>query len=359
MQAAVSDRAWLEAMLEAEAALASARERAGLLGETAAAEVRGACALGRFDLDALGREARASGNPVVPLARALREEAPGAHEGATSQDILDTAAMLVARRALELIDADLGAVAGACAGLADQHRATPLIARTLLQAALPTTFGLKTAGWLVAVAEARDALRSQPLAVQLGGPAGTLDSFGDRAIEVVEHFARELDLDVPELPWHTDRTRLARLGAELALAAGALAKIALDVELMAQTEVGEVAEPAGGGRGGSSSMPHKRNPVGSVITRACARRVAAASGVLIAAMEQEHERAAGAWHSEWQPFTEALALTGGAAAAMREVLEGLEVRPDRMAENLAEAGGSSPPPSVDALIDRALARYGP
>ncbi|MEA2428795.1 MAG: 3-carboxy-cis,cis-muconate cycloisomerase, partial [Thermoleophilaceae bacterium] len=244
-----------------------------------------------------------------------------------------------------------------------------MLARTLLQAALPTTFGLKAAGWLAGVGEAREGLAAVELAAQLGGPAGTLASMGDAGVTVLGEFARQLELAEPELPWHTNRARVARLGSALAVAAGTLAKIALDVELMAQTEVGEVAEPAGEpGRGGSSSMGHKRNPVGSVITRACARRVAAASDVLVRAMEQEHERAAGAWHAEWQPLTEALALTGGAASAMREVLEGLDVRTERMKLNLEALEGQVPAEDLDparylgpagALVDRALGRWRP
>jgi 3-carboxy-cis,cis-muconate cycloisomerase len=343
---AVSDRAWLQAMLDAEAALAVAEARAGVIPAAAASAIADACHAERFDIDALGAAARDSGNPVVPLVRALTESLPDdaaryVHWGATSQDVLDTAAMLVARHALDLILAEIDAGAAACAALAHAFRSTPMAARTLLQQALPTTFGLKAAGWLVAVAEARSglaAVRLNGLAVQLGGAAGTLAALEGRGIEVLGNFAAELDLAEPPLPWHADRTRVAALAAGLALAAGSLAKVALDVELLSQTEVGEVAEPSGGGRGGSSAMPHKRNPVGSVRARACARRVQANTASIIAGMEQEHERAAGAWHAEWQPLAEALALTGGAASALREALEGLQVDPERMRENLAIGG---------------------
>jgi 3-carboxy-cis,cis-muconate cycloisomerase len=326
MSDAVSDHAWLAAMLDAEVALAAAQARAGVIPKEAAEAVRVACDVDRFDIDALGREGRADGNPVPALVRAIGVE--HAHHGATSQDILDTASMLVARGAIELIDSDLAAVVDACARLAHEHRDTPITGRTLLQAAQPTTFGLKAAGWGDGVGDARELLRRVPLAVQLGGPVGAL------ADGVVSDFARSLGLSEPGRPWHTNRVRVAQLGSALAIVAGALAKIALDVELMSQTEVREVEEPA---PGGSSSMPHKRNPVGSVVTRACARRVAAASGVLIRSMEQEHERAAGAWHAEWEPLREALALTGGAAASMRGVVEGLRVFPDRMSANLERA----------------------
>ena len=320
-QDALSDRAFLQAMLDAEVALADAQ---GL------PDIRDACRIDRFDIDALGEAARADGNPVPALVRAIGVE--HAHRGATSQDILDTASMLVAKRALALIDERLERVIGACVQLADRHRDDPITGRTLLQAGQPATFGRKVDVWGDGVAEARALLRVVPLSAQLGGPVGGLD---DDAL--VTRFAEALGLLAPERPWHTNRVRIAQLGSSLAIVAGALAKIALDVELMSQNEVGEVEESA---PGGSSSMPHKRNPVGSVITRACARRVAGAASVLVGSMEQEHERAAGAWHAEWEPLREALALTGGAADATARVLEGLRVFPDRMRENLDRSLGS-------------------
>jgi 3-carboxy-cis,cis-muconate cycloisomerase len=215
-------------------------------------------------------------------------------------------------------------------------------ARTLLQQALPTTFGFKAAGWLVSVLEARRRLfdaRTSRLAAQLGGAAGTLASLGDSGIMVLGKFARELDLAEPALPWHTDRTRIAEVGNTLSLVAGVLGKISYDVILMVQTEVGEVAEPAGEGRGGSSTLPHKRNPIHSVTAAANVRRAQDLSRTLQGAMVQEHERAASAWHSEWEALSDALALTGGAAAAIRQVTEGLQVYPERMRENLDATGG--------------------
>jgi 3-carboxy-cis,cis-muconate cycloisomerase len=197
---------------------------------------------------------------------------------------------------------------------------------------VPTTFGLKAAGWLVAVDEARAALEAVPLAAQLGGAAGTLAAIGDGGLEVAALYAKELDLLDPVLPWHTNRTRIASLGAALAEAAGVLAKVALDVVLLSQSEVAEVAEPAGGG---SSTMPQKRNPVGSTLAIACERRVRAAASVLSESLVGEHERAAGAWQAEWGAISDALAFTGGAAASLRRVLEGLEVDAGRMRANLA------------------------
>jgi 3-carboxy-cis,cis-muconate cycloisomerase len=286
----------------------------------------------------IGAEAASSGTPVLPLLARLRRAAPDlpVHFGATSQDIVDTAAVLVGRRALELILADVAAVTAACAALADAHRATPMVARTLLQQALPTTFGLKAAVWLAGVLEAETLVTTarDRLAAQLGGAAGTLAALGEHGPAVAALFASELGLPEPELPWHTSRVRVAALGSSLAMLAGALGKIALDVVLMAQTEVGELGEPAGEGRGGSSTMAHKRNPVGSALALACARRANAHAGLLTGGLAQEHERAAGAWQAEWEAIAGVLAAAGGAAASMAEVLGGLQVHERAMHANL-------------------------
>jgi 3-carboxy-cis,cis-muconate cycloisomerase len=335
VQDAVSDAAWLQAMLDVEAALAAAQ------GNEAIADPG-------LDVDELGIAARAAGNPVVPLAQRLRELSEHAHYGATSQDILDSAAMLITQRARDPIVAELDAVVSACARLAREHRATVMPGRTLMQQAEPVTFGLKAAGWLSGVAGARDRLRELTLPAQLGGAAGTLAKL-DPAI--ADDFAARLGLAAPPLPWHGDRRPVAELGAALAIAAGACEKVALDIVLLAQTEVGEVAEASDGGRGGSSAMPHKHNPVGAIRSRAAARTVRAAAGVLLEAMAGEHERAAGAWHSEWRALSEALAFTGGAAWSLHEALDGLTVDADRMRENLAVEGNLG---SADTFIDRAL-----
>jgi len=356
--AAVGDRAWLQAMLDAEAALARARQLPAGQVEAIAA----ACRAELYDVAALGAEAAASGNPVVPLVEALRREVGGAaggevHRGATSQDILDTAAMLVARRALEPLGDDLRAAAEAAARLAREHRSTPMAGRTLLQQAVPTTFGLKAAGWMTALDAAGARLATVPLAAQLGGPAGTLALLGPA---VLARFAAGLGLAEPVLPWHTDRTRVADLAGGLGAACGTAAKAAGDVVLLSQTEVGEVRE---GLPGGSSSMPHKRNPVAAVSALGCARQAPGLVATLLASMEQEHERAAGAWHTEWRPLTSLLLATGSAAAWLRACLEGLEVDPERMRANLELPGGVPPAErtpaataSAEALVDRALDR---
>jgi 3-carboxy-cis,cis-muconate cycloisomerase len=338
---AVSDEAYLAAMLEFEAALAAAEARCGVIPQSAADAIAAACDPARFDVGELGRAGVSSAAPVAPLAAALRAQLPEearayAHWGATTQDVLDTATMLVARRALRLVMAELDGVAAAAAALADAHRGTLMAGRTLLQQALPVTFGLKAAGWLVAVVDAAGRLRELRLAVQLGGAAGTLAALGDAGERVLAELAAELDLAEPVLPWHTARGRVAGLAGALSVAAGAVGKAALDVVLLAQTEVGEVAEAGGGG---SSAMPHKSNPTAAVRARAGALRAQAAAGTVLAAMAQEHERAAGAWQAEWQPLREALALTGGAAAALHESLGGLEVDAARMRANLDATGG--------------------
>jgi 3-carboxy-cis,cis-muconate cycloisomerase len=336
---AVSDRSWLQALLDAEAALAKAEGAAGVIPSEAAAAIAEASRAERFDPAELADQGRAAGNPVEPLVRALTdavgdEAGRYVHWGATSQDILDTAAMLLAREVLGLVLESLESVAAECARLADAHRSTVIAGRTLLRQAVPTTFGLKAAGWLVAVLEARDALariRGERLAAQLGGAAGTLASLGKEGLEVQKRFAEELGLQQPVVPWHTNRVRVAELGSGLAVAAGVLAKIALDVALLGQTEVGE-ARPTGGGA--SSTMPQKQNPVGSALAIACARQVSAHASTLIGALPQEHERALGGWHAEWPALSGALAFTGGAADGARRALDELVVDPERMLANI-------------------------
>jgi 3-carboxy-cis,cis-muconate cycloisomerase len=261
------------------------------------------------------------------------------HWGATSQDIVDTAAMLLARRALDLILQVLDEISDECASLAEAHRSTAMAGRTLLQQAVPTTFGLKAAGWLVSVQEARQGLariRAERLAIQLGGAAGTLGPLGDRAAEVMRLFAAALDLQEPALPWHTNRVRIAELGGALGVAVNPLAKIAFDVALLAQTEVGEAGNSEAGG---SSTMPHKRNPVGTALAIACAKQVGGYVSVLASSGGHEHERGVGGWQAEWHALSGALAYTGGAAAAVQRTLATLDVRAERMAENLRLTGG--------------------
>ena len=361
LREAVSDRAWLQAMLDAERALAAAEARAGVIPADAAEAIAAACSADRFDPAEIGAQGRATAAPVEPLVRALREEVGGeaagyVHWGATTQDILDTAAMLVAMRARALIKADAEAVAAACAALADRHRRTLMPARTLMQQALPTTFGLKAAGWLAGAVDAWVELRDVPLRAQLGGGAGTLAALGEYGPEVARRYAEGLGLADPGLPWHTNRVPTARLAAALDLVAGASAKVALDVVLLAQTEVAEVAEAAGDGRGVSSTMPHKRNPVAAVLALASARRAHAAASVFTGGLAQEHERAAGAWQAEWQSLSDLLAAAGGAAASVRESLAGLRVDEERMRRNLGATSGLIMAERVSFLLSAELGR---
>ena len=347
MLAATSDVAWVAAMLEVEAALARAEARVGVIPASAADAIAACCQVDRLDVARIGRDAIAAGNPVIPLVKALTALVPGdaaayVHWGATSQDILDTAMMLIAARGLDLIKRDLGEAARAAAALAERHRTTILPARTLLQQALPTTFGLKAAGWLVALLETQMRLRTvrrDRLAVQLGGAAGTLAALGNQGLDVTRALSDALRLAEPLVPWHTARGRIVELGAALGLAAGTAGKIARDIVLLAQTEVAEVAEPSAPGRGGSSTLPHKRNPVGAVTILACMRSINAQIAVLFGAMDAEHERAAGAWQAEWPAISEALRLAGGAVARVADVLSGLEISVERMRANVEATKG--------------------
>jgi 3-carboxy-cis,cis-muconate cycloisomerase len=358
--AEVDDRAWLQAMLDVEAALARAQ------GSPYASDIAGCAQAELFDVGRLGADAGLSTNPVLPLVDALRERvgaeaAQDVHRGVTSQDILDSAAMLVAQRALGPLLDDLRGAADAAAGLAEHHRDTAIAGRTLLQQAVPTTFGLKAAGWMTALDEAAarlDVVRRERLAVQIGGAAGTLAAMGATGPDVLAAVARVLGLAEPVLPWHTDRTRIAELAGALGEACGAAGKPAGDVVLLAQNEVGEVREGGDPRRGGSSGMPHKRNPVAAVSTLACARQAPGLVATLLSSMIGEHERAAGAWQAEWQPLTELLRLAGSAAAWARDCLGHLDVDADRMAANLATlqrtyALEKAIPPAA-ALVDRAL-----
>ncbi|HEY2983368.1 MAG TPA: lyase family protein, partial [Jatrophihabitantaceae bacterium] len=312
--AATDDRAWLRALCEVEAALARACARVGVVElETAARITTAADGLSRSDPAELGRAAAADGNPVIPLVAALRaaagEDAAAVHLGATSQDVLDTATMLIAHRALAAIVADLSACSSSCARLARDHRDTPMAGRTLLQQAVPTTFGALAAVWGAALDRARAGLAAArgELPVQLGGAAGTLAGL---PLDVVGAFAAEVGLAEPGGVWHTDRTVVAELAGALGVAAVAIGKVATDVVLLAQTEIGEVREQA---PGGSSIMAHKQNPIAAITARAGAAQAPGLVGTLLSG-EHELQRAAGAWHAEWPVLVALLRAVGGAAS---------------------------------------------
>ncbi|ANZ20154.1 putative intramolecular lyase [Streptomyces noursei ATCC 11455] len=359
-EAATSDGAWLQALLDAEAALVRAQAHLGVVPEEAAATITRTARADRLDLVALARRGRGAANPVVALVEELTSAVaatdPAAaeyvHRGSTSQDIMDTAAILVAHRTTGLLLADLDRVTAALAELAARYRDTPMPGRTLALHAVPVTFGLKAAGWLQAVQEAGTQLRTlrDRLPAQLGGAAGTLAGYVEYARiaagpdvpgyadQLIAAFAAELGLAEPVLPWHTARGPLARLGAALAEVTGALGKFAVDVQTLSRTEIAEVAEPAAAGRGVSSAMPHKRNPALATLVRSAALQVPALSLVLAQAMLAEDERPAGVWHAEWQPMRECLRLAGGAAHTAVELAEGLTAHPRQMERNLALTG---------------------
>ena len=360
-----ADEAWMGAMVDVEAALT---QTLGARGDVDAGVTERILASmqdpGRVDVDRLRRSVADNATPVVGLVAALRdglgEDSAHVHTGATSQDIVDTALMLLVRRALEPLLRDLDAAADACAALVSAHRGTPMIARTLLQQALPTTFGLYAAGWLDGLDQARGHLahvRDAELAVQMGGPVGGRDP------AIADGVAEVLGLAAPAIGWATTRVRMGLTASVFATLCGALATIARDVTLLAQSEVAEVregnADPARHPRGVSSAMAHKHNPVAAVSALACARRAPGLAATMLGAMEQEHQRAAGAWQAEWGTVAELVTLTGSATAWVRDLLEHLEVDAARMAANLAAAatGGDRLPGGVDALVDRALAQH--
>lgn len=345
-----SDRSRLQAMLDFEATLARAEASLGVIPSKAAGAIAAQCRAELFDAEALARATAAAGNLAIPLIKELtarvaqndKEAAGFVHWGATSQDVIDTGLVLQLRAALDATEAEVGALADSLARLAETHKRTPLAGRTLLQQALPVTFGLKVAGWLSAIERHRARLREirpRALALQFGGAAGTLAALENRGMDVAAALSKALNLALPELPWHTQRDRVAEVATMFGLLTGTLGKIGRDIALLMQTEVGEVFEPAGADRGGSTTMPHKRNPVGSVVAQAAAQRVPALVSTMLAAMVQEHERAAGGWHAEWETLPEICRLTAGALAHIREIVNGLEIDPARMRENLDATHG--------------------
>lgn len=339
---ATSDAAYLRALLDAEVALTRAQASLGLAPEAAVTAVSAAAVPEGFGLRDIAARARAGGNPVIPLVADLTkavgaEHGPYVHRGATSQDIMDTAAMLVAVRTLDPVLADLEHAQRTLARLAAEHRDTVMPGRTLTQHAVPTTFGLKAAGWRSLVLDARDRLRTvrDGLPAQLGGAAGTLAAFGvfgaSDARALIAAYARELGLAEPLMPWHTLRTPVADLAGALAFAAGALGKMAVDVLTLARTEIAEVSEGSGGG---SSAMPHKANPVRSTLIAAAARRAPHLAATLYGSLSAEDERPAGAWHAEWEPLRDLLRLVAGAAGDAVELTRGLRVHTDTMRRHL-------------------------
>jgi 3-carboxy-cis,cis-muconate cycloisomerase len=350
MRVVCDDVAYLQHMLDFEAALARAEAAAGVIPGSAAGPITKACRAEAFDLAALAEAATRSGNLAIPLVKALtaavaKEDADAAryvHWGATSQDVIDTASMLTLRAAIDALLADIDRAIAGFAGLARKHRDTPVVARTWLQHALPMPFGLKLAEYATALHRSRTRLRrlrSDGLALQFGGAAGTLAALGDKGLPVAEKLALELALTLPDAPWHTHRDRIAEAASVFAILAGTCGKIARDVQLMMQTDVAEAFEPSGEGRGGSSTMPHKRNPVAAATALAAATMAPNLAATIFAAQVQDHERSAGPWHAEWPTLPILQLVTSGALAATVDIAEGLEVDAARMRVNLGATNG--------------------
>jgi 3-carboxy-cis,cis-muconate cycloisomerase len=345
-----SDESVLQAMLDFEVALARAQVCAGIVPKTAAKHISAVARAGDFDIPALARGAFRAGTGAIPVVKALTEKvragSPDAavwvHWGATSQDVADTALVLLLKRAQPILAADLKRSEEALVRLSDQHKDTVMLGRTLMQAAPPVTFGLKVAGWLGAVhrgSKHLDVGFAEALVLQFGGASGTLASLGDKGIVVARALAEELGLACPEAPWHTHRDRLANLLCCCGILTGSLGKMAQDISLLMQTEIAEVAEPGGDGRGGSSTMPHKRNPIACSLTLSAAQRVPGLVATFLSAMVQEHERGVGSWQSEWPVVASVIQSTGLAAASMAEAAEGLSVDSARMRQNIQNTKG--------------------
>jgi 3-carboxy-cis,cis-muconate cycloisomerase len=362
----LSDAARVQAMLDCEVALAEAQAALGIVPQSCLAALRRAARAEEHDLASLGRQATEAGNLAIPLVRSLTQRVaaldPDAaryvHWGATSQDIVDSALALQLRKIGPVILRHLRRCGDAAAGHARTHVDAIMPGRTWLQHAAPITFGLKAAGWLDALARVRVRVAEAFAAcavLQLGGATGTLAALGPRALEVAEAMAARLGLAVPDLPWHAHRDRVADLAGALGVATGTLGKIAHDLALLAQTEVGEVLEAAREGRGGSSTLPHKRNPVAASSIATAALRAPGLVATLLHALPQEHERGIAGWQAEWETLPDLLALGAGAARTLAEALEGLEVRTDRMRENLGATHGMI---HAEALAMRLAERIG-
>jgi 3-carboxy-cis,cis-muconate cycloisomerase len=340
-----SNRATLQAMLDFEAALARAEARAGFIPASAAPAIEAKCRAELFDMTVLARAAAKAGNLAIPLVKQLtllvrqkeKEAARYVHWGATSQDAIDTGRVLQLRQALTLVSSDLDLFAAALGELAHKNRTTLVAARTWMQQALPTTFGLKVAGWLDAIDRHRARLsetEERCLVLQFGGAVGTTAALGARGLDVATNLAKEFQLPLPQIPWHSHRDRMAEIATTLGLCCGTLGKIARDISLHTQTEVGEVFEPSADGRGGSSSMPHKRNPVTCAVVLSAAARVPPLVSTMLAAMVQEQERGLGGWQAEWETLPDIVRLTAGALHHLTTTVSELEIDPERMRQNL-------------------------
>jgi 3-carboxy-cis,cis-muconate cycloisomerase len=350
VDAVFSDESRLGRMLDFEAALARAEARCGVIPGAAAEVIAGKCKPELLDAVALAQSTKLSANPAIPMVKQLtalvakqdQHAARFVHWGATSQDVNDTGLALQIREAWGILESDLSAFCETLAVMAQQYRSTVILGRTLMQHAQPTTFGTKVAAWLDAMHRHRmrfREIRSRVFVLQFGGAVGTLAALREKGLDVAKALAQELSLELPDIPWHTQRDRLVEVATVLGLCAGTLGKIARDISIHMQPEIAELFEPAGEGRGGSSSMPHKRNPVSAARILAAAIRVPALVSTMLTAMVQEDERGLGNWHSEWETLPEIVRLTAGALHEMKEVMPRLEVDVKKMRSNLDQTHG--------------------
>ncbi|VTU26561.1 3-carboxy-cis,cis-muconate cycloisomerase [Variovorax sp. PBL-H6] len=364
--AVFSDHAFVAAMLRFESALANAQAAEGLIPDSAARSIVGSCKVELFDVAKIVRESGRAGSVAIPLVKSLKEAVglfnadavPFVHFGSTSQDVIDSAMALVTREAVALVEADLRKAAQALLVHAKQHAATPILARTLMQPASVTSFGLKCAGWAAPLVRRQARLSEaarRALNVQLGGAVGTLAQMKGQGPAVRRRMARDLGLGDPGQTWHTQRDEWVALGCELGLMVGSLGKIAKDIALMGQYEVGEVAEPSEPGRGGSSAMPHKRNPVASMVALAAAQRAPQRVAALLGAMPQEHERALGAWQAELGEWPQLLMCAHGSVRALAGALPGLQIDAARMRGNIERLRAELPGEAADEWFDPAMA----
>ena len=367
MRSVFSDAQRLQRMLDFEAALARAEANAKVIPASAAAPIAACCRAELFDIDTLSEAAAPAGNVAIPLVKALtsrvaQDHADAArfvHWGATSQDVIDSGLVLQMRDGLDALQADYARLSEALAALAQREARTLIAGRTWLQQALPISFGVKAAGWLSAVERDREriaAVRARAIVLQFGGAAGTLASLADRGIDVARALGTELDLAVPDIPWHSQRDRVAEIASVLGIAVGTLGKIGRDVSLLMQTEIGEAFEPSALGRGGSSTMPHKRNPVSAAVVLSAATRVPGLVATMLSAMVQEHERGLGGWHAEWETLPEIFSLTHGALTQVLHVVSGIELDRDRMRANLDVTRGLLAAEAVALALGQTLGK---
>ncbi|MCD5971626.1 3-carboxy-cis,cis-muconate cycloisomerase [Pseudomonas quasicaspiana] len=345
-----SDHGRLQGMLDFEAALARAEASTGLIPAEVVEDIQAGCRAELFDFAELAVAIGNAGNSAIPLVKALGKKIAArnptaeryVHMGATSQDVMDSGVVLQLREAIVLLERDLAELAESLARQAQRYAVTPLAGRTWLQQATPVTLGMKIAGWLGAVTRHRQRLQElkpRLLSLQFGGASGTLAALGAQALPVAEALARELQLTLPEQPWHTQRDRLVEFAGWLGLIAGSLGKMGRDISLLMQTEVGEVFEPAAAGKGGSSTMPHKRNPVGAAVMISASVRAPGLVATMFAAMPQEHERSLGLWHAEWETLPELCCLVSGSLQQALQVIPALEVNAEQMLTNLDSTQG--------------------